>query len=452
MKSRIINPIKIFMKSFAPALIISVAAFAAFAAAPPNDNFANAEVVSGMQVHIVRSNLEATKEASEPNHANNVGGKSVWFKWTAPMSRIMSITTNRSADNLDTLLHVYHGNSLNALASDGGSSNIYYPQNARSFVRFTAVEGITYYIAVDGYTENKQPAAAGTFSLDIQPSFPFQGADFDNDGMTDFAFFRPSNGNWNVDSSASGLVFTRQWGKSGDIPLAYSNSNTNEYAVFRPSDGVWYQQPVCCTSNAYLHWGTSGDIPVPANFEGTTNTQAAVFRPSDGAWYIYRAENVYDYYRFGQTGDIPLPGQYSPDLFADIAVFRPSNGTWYFAKRVSNNHAGDYFSQVQFGLSGDKPVPADYDGDGILDVAVYRPSTGVWYVLRSSDNQVQAVQFGIAEDVPTTGDFDGDGKFDYAVFRSSTAVWYVLRSGDNSAQIKQFGQSGDVPVTSNRTF
>src|ERR1700755_489741 len=144
MKSQIINSIKTFMKSFVPALIISVAAFAAFAAAPPNDNFADAEVVSGMQVHIVRSNLEATKEASEPNHANNVGGKSVWFKWTAPMSRIMSVTTHRSADNLDTLLHIYHGNSLNALGSDGGSSNIYYPQNARSFVRFTAVEGITY--------------------------------------------------------------------------------------------------------------------------------------------------------------------------------------------------------------------------------------------------------------------------------------------------------------------
>src|SRR5258707_756911 len=79
-----------------------------------NDNFATAEPLNGIQVHILRTNMGATKEPGEQNHAGNVGGKSVWFKWTAPMSRSMTFSTNRSM-GLDTLLAVYTGTSLNSL-------------------------------------------------------------------------------------------------------------------------------------------------------------------------------------------------------------------------------------------------------------------------------------------------------------------------------------------------
>ena len=441
-------------KFFILAIIIGGFALHAFAATPPNDNFAGAELVSGIQVHVTRTNVEATKEAGEPNHAGNAGGKSVWFKWTAPMSRVMTFTTNRSAGNLNTLLNIYTGTALNNLTHQGSSNDINSPSDLRSFVRFVVNEGTTYYIAVDGYAESGQPAAAGIFVLDIQPSFDFQGADYDADGMTDFSYFRPSNGTWNVFRSSDQQIATRQWGTNGDIPVVFSNSGNgiNEYTVFRPSDGLWYNQPVCCVSNGYTPWGVAGDIPAPANFGGGENTEIAVFRPSSGTWFINGISINPVYYHFGSLNDIPLPGQYSPDNFADVAVFRPSNGTWYFIKRVSNAPNSDTFNQVQFGQNGDKPVPADYDGDGLLDVAVYRPSTGVWWVLRSSDNQTQAFKWGIAEDIPTTGDYDGDGKFDYAVFRPSSGVWYVYRSGDSSIQIKQFGQSGDIPVTANRTF
>jgi hypothetical protein len=422
-----------------------------FAVPPTNDNFVNAEVVSGIAVHLTRTNVDATKEVGEPNHANNTGGKSVWFKWTAPMSRTMSFTTNRSSTNIDTLLNVYTGSAVNSLSHVTANNSINPPANQRSFARTQINAGVTYFIAIDGSSNNGQ-AAEGSFLLDIQPSFEYQGADYDLDEMTDFSYFRPSGGTWNVFSSSTQQIINYRWGTNGDIPLVYSGNGAgnNEFTVFRPSSGIWYQT-TCCPDN-YTKWGTAGDIPVPANFGGGENTQIAVFRPSTGIWYIYYFEGTYAFYKFGQTGDIPVPGQYSPDEFADVAVFRPVNGTWYFMKRISNNPNQDSFSQIQFGQSGDKPVPADYDGDGILDAAVYRPSTGVWWVLRSSDNQVRAFQWGIAEDIPTTGDYDGDGKFDYAVFRPSTGFWYVFRSGDNAVQIKQFGQTGDIPVTANKTF
>jgi hypothetical protein len=445
-----IKSVNIITKLFALTIVICGFALGAFAAPPANDAFANAEVVSGMQIHVTRTNAEATKEAGETNHANNQGGKSVWFKWVAPMSRVMSFTTNRSATNLDTLIHVYSGTTLNNIFSVTLNNNIGSP-NLRSFARTRVIQGATYYIAIDGNFANNQ-IAEGTFLLDIQPSFQFQGADFDSDGMTDFSYFRSIDGTWNVFNSSAQQISTLRWGTNGDIPLVYSNSGSgqNEYTVFRPSDGIWYQSS-CCTTN-YTHWGTAGDIPVPTNFSGDSNTQIAVFRPSSGAWFISGLSVNGTYYKFGQSGDVPLPGQYSPDGYADVAVFRPSNGTWYFVNRISNIQNTDTYRQVQFGQQGDKPVPADYDGDGVLDVAVFRPSNGVWYVLQSSDNQVKAFQWGIAEDIPTTGDYDGDGKFDYAVFRPSNGTWYAYRSGDNSMQAKQFGQIGDVPVTANRTF
>ncbi len=264
-RKKTINAFKDTGKLFILAIIICGFTLNAFSATPANDNFANAEVV-GIQVHITRTNVEATKEAGEPNHANNVGGKSVWFKWIAPMSRVMSFTTNRSAINIDTLLHVYRGTALNNLLNTTINNSIG-SGNLRSFTRVRVVQGTTYFIAIDGSFVNNQ-TAEGTFQLDIQPSFEFQGADYDSDGMTDFSYFRPSDGTWNVFNSSAQQITTYRWGTNGDIPLVYSGNGagSNEFTVFRPSDGIWYQ--TTCCPGGYTHWGTAGDIPIPASFGG----------------------------------------------------------------------------------------------------------------------------------------------------------------------------------------
>ena len=121
--------------------------------APPNDNFVNAQVVTGNSGTAVGTNAFATKETGEPDHSpdGEPSGKSIWYRWTAPNSGTVTMTT--AGSNYDTLLAVYGGTSVSALgppiAANDDENN---PGGIlTSRVQFSAVSGTTYQIAIDGY-------------------------------------------------------------------------------------------------------------------------------------------------------------------------------------------------------------------------------------------------------------------------------------------------------------
>jgi hypothetical protein len=94
------------------------------------------------------TNISFSKEAGEPNHAGNPGGKSIWWRWTAPFSGPVTFSTAGSSFN--TLLGIYTGSSISALTLIGSDNNSTGGTN-RSRVAFTATAGVTYNLAVDGY-------------------------------------------------------------------------------------------------------------------------------------------------------------------------------------------------------------------------------------------------------------------------------------------------------------
>jgi hypothetical protein len=125
---------------------------------PANDLFANAITVTGTNFNILASNIGASKEAGEPNHSTNFGGRSVWWKWTAPADGGMILDTGGSS--FDTMLAVYSGNSLGTLKqieSDDDNDSV-----LTSLVNFGAKAGKTYRIAVDGYN-----GASGNIHLNM---------------------------------------------------------------------------------------------------------------------------------------------------------------------------------------------------------------------------------------------------------------------------------------------
>jgi hypothetical protein len=116
------------------------------AGAPPNDPFANATPISGSTGTVSGTSVGATRETGEPFHYASKGGRSVWYRWTAPASG--TVTFDTIGSGFDTLLAAYTGTAVAALtrlASDDDSAGSY-----RSRITFAATAGTTYSVAVDG--------------------------------------------------------------------------------------------------------------------------------------------------------------------------------------------------------------------------------------------------------------------------------------------------------------
>ena len=112
------------------------------------DDFITALPLSGTSATVSGSNVSTTKEPGEPNHAGNPGGKSIWWRWTAPGSGAVTIST--AGSTFTTLLAVYTGPNVSNLVHIASDINSTGGTN-RSRVSFNAIAGATYHIAVDGY-------------------------------------------------------------------------------------------------------------------------------------------------------------------------------------------------------------------------------------------------------------------------------------------------------------
>lgn len=131
-------------------------------AAPPNDHFASATVLSNITNFVTGSNIGATAEPGERDHAESVCSNSVWWSWQAPFTGSVGIST--AGTPFDTLLSVYLGDSvsnLEVIADNDDDINGGFGVVSSSVV-FRALAGETYRIAVDGYN-----GATGTVQLAV---------------------------------------------------------------------------------------------------------------------------------------------------------------------------------------------------------------------------------------------------------------------------------------------
>lgn len=172
--------------------------------APINDNFLNAFMLSGDSISTTGSNVDATGELGEPNHAFvNFGGSdtnSVWWTWTAAGDGTVVIDTLGSS--FDTSLAIYTGTQVNELMVVASNDDTF---GLQSQVIFDAVAGQTYQIAVDGFGAN-----VGNITLNLEADtvapVPGKVADFGFEAG-DFSGFS-TLGNTSVETADFGIAPT----------------------------------------------------------------------------------------------------------------------------------------------------------------------------------------------------------------------------------------------------
>jgi thermitase len=259
--------------------------------------------------------------------------------------------------------------------------------------------------------------------------------DFDRDFKSDYLAIQNVSGNmlWHIYQSSGGYKAIN-FGLFTDtpVPADYDGDGITDVAVFRPTaienQPDFYVLKSSDNSVAGVAWGTISDTAFVNDFDGDNKADYAVLRKESGklVWYINQSSQGFRIFQFGNDTDVPLRGDFDGDGKADVSVFRPSTNAFYNLKSSNGTVA-----VTTFGTSStDKIISGDFDGDGKSDIAVWRTTNGFWYWLNSSNGAFNVYPFGVGTDLPTPADYDGDGKTDISVWRpdTSSSIFYSQKS------------------------
>jgi len=202
--------------------------------------------------------------------------------------------------------------------------------------------------------------------------------DFDSDGQQDNVVF--DRGVWSV-YPAFGAPFVRLWGVAGDQPVSadFDGDGTTDIAIFRPEGAAGGSQWFIVRSRdgrVDIHaWGLKGDTPVPLDLNGDGRADPTVYRPQTGNWFSIdaRSGEFLESVQWGLPGDIPLSADFDRDGRPDRIVWRPGNGNWFVRQS-----SGSIVTR-QWGLPGDLPIALQ--SSAFSEFAVYRPQERALYLV-----------------------------------------------------------------------
>lgn len=244
---------------------------------PANDNFANRVTIANPGV-VTGSNVNATAETGEPNHAGvSTARNSVWWRYTPATTGPVTLST--AGTGFDTVLAVYTGTTVSNLTAVASNDN--FGGTTQSQVTFQGTAGTSYAIAVAGKAN-----AAGTITLTLTAPPPPPPPPPANDNFANRVTIsapRTVTGT-NVNATAetgepnhAGISTARNsvwWrytpGSSGEITINTFGSNFDTVLAVYTGGSVGNLTPVASNDDA------GGTLQSQVAFQGTAGTSYAI--------------------------------------------------------------------------------------------------------------------------------------------------------------------------------
>jgi hypothetical protein len=213
--------------------------------------------------------------------------------------------------------------------------------------------------------------------------------------------------------SSNNTLLSFNFGQSGDDPKMtgdYDGDGKTDPAVYRPGanagdQSTWYWLSSVDGLQHGYQFGQNGDFPVPGDFDADGKYDFTVQRNGGGGgavFYQHQTTAGDGAFWFGTPTDVVVPGYYDADCKTDIAVIRGISGQigWY----IRNSTSGSTSAYIFGNSATDFPTQGDYDGDGKTDIAVWRPNADpaldFFYWVRSIDGVTGSVEWGQNGDYP----------------------------------------------------
>lgn len=408
--------------------------------------------------------------------APNTADSGIWFKSDANLATITFVSTvyakrfsTNSNVNARFQAKLYANGKIEFHYLDTHFADPVYDYGASTTVGLAPMVGI----AGQKLSITQNNANAAEIGNDKALQFTFTRnlarTDFDGDGRSDIAVWRPNFGLWYLLTSSTGFDFAQhksyQFGLPGDIPLTgdIDGDGRSDMVVWRPMFGLWYFKKSSQNFEGYTstQWGLPGDIPMLADHDGDGLSDLVVYRPSLGTFYVLLSSSGFDRENalglgtrsansslltitLGDANYDILVGDFTGDGMDEfIAVWKPLR-LW-----MAKDSSGNIVHASYWGETNDTVLTCDIDDDDKSDNVVVRRESNnelSWFTAAKT-SKVFISSFGSAGDVPNCDkDFDGDGKVDIAVFRPANGFWFIKQSSDGEVRSAQFGLTGDLPL------